>query len=74
MCPPISRRLWRKKQSVYIAGDMDKTQVEDPFPLDDRGALTIIDHTEIYSQNGVFSPDRLIAAFQAAAEEASRKA
>nr|NLJ03531.1 hypothetical protein [Bacillota bacterium] len=70
----IQAALAQKAKCVYIAGDMDKTQVEGiRSRLDDRGALTIIDHTEIYSQNGVFSPDRLIAAFQAAAEEALKE-
>ena len=56
---------------MYIAGDMDTKEIEAfASRLGTDGALSVIDRSEIYSQNGVFSPDRLIGTLQAAADEA----
>lgn len=61
----IQSALAQKARCIYITGDLPTTEVLNQLEAVTKGLaknedLVIVDRCEIYSENGVFSPDKLV--------------
>ena len=57
----IQSALAQEARCIYIAGDLDTSEVLRPFNTSVKnGDLVVLGHAEIYSKEGRFSPDKLI--------------
>ncbi|HCX65584.1 MAG TPA: hypothetical protein DHN33_10285 [Eubacteriaceae bacterium] len=68
--------LQRNERCIYITGDVETSVVMQQIrnlseSMDVSGDLIILDKSEIYSKNGKFSPDKLIAMIRNLVETAT---
>lgn len=57
----IQSALAQEARCIYIAGDLDTSEVPRPFNTSVKnGDLVVLGHAEIYSKEGRLSPDKLI--------------